>query len=123
MRAAPPTANLGHFGPCRTSPTGVSPLLELAPPRALVLRDGQPVEVPTAEVLVGDLLLVRPGAKVPVDGVVEDGESEVDESMVTGESPPVPKGSGAEVIGASVNTTGTLRVRAIKVGSDTALTP
>jgi Cu2+-exporting ATPase len=96
-------------------------LLELAPPRAVVLRDGQPVEVPTAQVVVGDLLLVRPGAKVPVDGVVEDGESEVDESMVTGESLPVPKGSGDEVIGASVNTTGTLRVRATKVGSDTAL--
>jgi Cu2+-exporting ATPase len=79
------------------------------------------VEVPTAEVIVGDLLLVRSGGKVPVDGVVEDGESEVDESMVTGESLPVPKRAGDEVIGASVNTTGTLRVRATKVGSDTAL--
>ena len=70
---------------------------------------------------VGDLLLIRPGAKIPVDGVVEDGESEVDESMVTGESLPVPKAPGAEVIGASINTTGTLRVRATKVGADTAL--
>src|SRR5918997_510073 len=96
-------------------------LLELAPPRAVVLRDGQPVEVPTAEVVVGDLLLIRPGAKVPVDGIVEDGDSEVDESMVTGESLPVHKAPGDEVIGASVNTTGTLRVRATKVGSDTAL--
>src|SRR3712207_1452527 len=96
-------------------------LLDLPPPRAVVLRDGRPVEVPTAEVAVGDLLLVRPGAKIPVDGVVEDGESEVDESMVTGESLPVHKGIGSEVIGASVNTTGTVRVRATKVGADTAL--
>jgi Cu2+-exporting ATPase len=79
------------------------------------------VEVPTAEVVAGDLLLIRPGAKIPVDGVVEDGESEVDESMVTGESLPVHKETGAEIIGASVNTTGTLRVRATKVGADTAL--
>ena len=96
-------------------------LLDLAPPRALVLRDGEPVEVPTAEVVVGDLLLVRPGAKVATDGVVEDGESEVDESMVTGESLPVHKAPGDAVIGATVNTSGTLRVRATKVGSDTAL--
>ncbi len=115
---------LGHWFEMRArggANDAIRTLLELAPPRAVVLRDGQPVEVPTAQVVVGDLLLVRPGAKVPVDGVVEDGESEVDESMVTGESLPVPKGSGDEVIGASVNTTGTLRVRATKVGSDTAL--
>ena len=87
----------------------------------MVLRDGVEVEVPTAEVLVGDLVLVRPGAKVPVDGLVESGESEVDESMVTGESLPVAKAPGSAVIGASVNTTGTLRVRATKVGADTAL--
>ena len=87
----------------------------------MVLRDGREVEVPTAEVVVGDLLLVRPGAKIPVDGVVEDGESEVDESMVTGESLPVHKTPGSEVIGATVNTDGTLRVRATKVGADTAL--
>ena len=73
------------------------------------------------EVVVGDVVLVRPGAKIPVDGVVVQGESEVDESMVTGESLPVAKLEGSEVIGASVNTTGTLRVRASKVGSDTAL--
>jgi Cu2+-exporting ATPase len=70
---------------------------------------------------VGDLLLVRPGSKIPVDGVVESGESEVDESMVTGESLPVPKMIGAQVIGASVNLLGALRVRATKVGADTAL--
>src|SRR4051812_16817421 len=115
---------LGHWFEMRArggANDAIRTLLELAPPRALVIRDGQPVEVPTAEVVTGDLLLIRPGAKVPVDGVVEDGESEVDESMVTGESLPVHKASGSEVIGASVNTTGTLRVRATKVGADTAL--
>jgi Cu2+-exporting ATPase len=115
---------LGHWFEMRArggANDAIRTLLELAPPRAVVLRDGQPVEVPTAEVTVGDLLLVRPGAKIPVDGTVEDGDSEVDESMVTGESLPVHKAPGAEVIGASVNTTGTLRVRATKVGADTAL--
>ena len=88
---------------------------------AVVIRDGELVEVPTAEVKVGDLLLIRPGAKIPVDGTVIEGESEIDESMVTGESLPVAKAIDSQVIGASVNTTGTLRVRATKVGSDTAL--
>jgi Cu2+-exporting ATPase len=115
---------LGHWFEMRArggANDAIRTLLELAPPRAVVLRDGVPVEVPTAEVRVGDLLLVRPGAKIPVDGVVADGESEIDESMVTGESLPVAKTVGSEVIGASVNTTGTLRVRATAVGSDTAL--
>jgi Cu2+-exporting ATPase len=115
---------LGHWFEMRArggANDAIRTLLELAPPRAVVIRDGQPIEVPTADVVVGDLLLIRPGAKIPVDGVVEDGDSEVDESMVTGESLPVPKAPGAEVIGASVNTTGTLRVRATKVGADTAL--
>jgi P-type Cu2+ transporter len=115
---------LGHWFEMRArggANDAIRTLLELAPPRAVVLRDGQPVEVPTAEVVVGELLLVRPGAKIPVDGTVEDGDSEVDESMVTGESLPVHKAAGDEVIGASVNTTGTLRVRATKVGADTAL--
>ena len=115
---------LGHWFEMRArggANDAIRTLLDLAPPRAVVLRDGREVEVPTAEVVVGDLLLVRPGAKIPVDGVVEDGESEVDESMVTGESLPVHKTPGAQVIGAIVNTTGTLRVRATKVGADTAL--
>jgi len=115
---------LGHWFEMRArggATDAIRGLLELAPPMALVVRDGGPVEVPTAEVRVGDLLLVRPGAKVPVDGTVADGGSEVDESMVTGESLPVAKGAGDAVIGASVNTTGTLRVRATKVGADTAL--
>ena len=115
---------LGHWFEMRArggANDAIRSLLELAPPRAVVLRDGVETEVPTAEVVAGDLLLVRPGSKVPVDGIVEGGESEVDESMVTGESLPVPKAPGAEVIGGSVNTTGTLRVRATRVGADTAL--
>ena len=115
---------LGHWFEMRArggANDAIRALMDLAPPMATVLRDGQPVEVPTAEVRVGDLLLIRPGGKVPVDGSVEEGLSEVDESMVTGESLPVHKAPGSEVIGASINTTGTLRVRATKVGSDTAL--
>ncbi|MFK4043221.1 copper-translocating P-type ATPase [Nonomuraea wenchangensis] len=96
-------------------------MLDLAPPKATVIRDGEPVDVPTADVVAGDLLLVRPGSKVPVDGTVEEGQSEVDESMVTGESLPVHKEQGSAVIGATINRNGTLRVRATKVGSDTAL--
>jgi Cu2+-exporting ATPase len=86
-----------------------------------VLREGESVEVATAQVQVGDLLLVRPGAKVPVDAVVEEGFSEVDESTVTGESLPVHKAIGDQLIGATINKNGTLRARASAVGSDTAL--
>ncbi|UGT67937.1 heavy metal translocating P-type ATPase [Nocardia gipuzkoensis] len=115
---------LGHWFEMRArggANDAIRALLDLTPPKALVLRDGEPVEIPTADVAVGDLLLVRPGAKIAVDGVVEDGDSEVDESMVTGESLPVHKAPGSDVIGATINTNGTLRVRATKVGADTAL--
>jgi len=115
---------LGHWFEMRArggANDAIRTLLDLAPRHALVLRGGDPVEVPTAQVAVGDLLLVRPGTKIAVDGVVEQGDSEVDESMVTGESLPVHKSPGTAVIGATVNTTGTLRVRAAKVGADTAL--
>jgi len=115
---------LGHWFEMRArggANDAIRTLLELAPPMAVVLREGAEHEVPTAEVVVGDLLLVRPGGKIPVDGVVADGDSEVDESMVTGESLPVTKTVGGQVIGASINATGTLRVTATKVGSDTAL--
>ena len=115
---------LGHWFEMRArggANDAIRTLLDLAPPTALVLRDGEPVEVPTAEVVVGDVLLVRPGSRIAVDGVVEDGESEVDESMVTGESLPVHKEPGATVIGATINKNGTLRARATKVGADTAL--
>jgi Cu2+-exporting ATPase len=115
---------LGHWFEMRArggANDAIRALLDLAPPMATVIRDGETVEVPTAEVQVGDLLLVRPGSKVAVDGVVEEGESELDESMVTGESLPVHKAPGGAIIGATLNTTGTLRVRATKIGSDTAL--
>ena len=115
---------LGHWFEMRArggANDAIRTLLDLAPPMAVVLRDREPVEVPTSEVQVGDLLLVRPGAKVATDGIVEEGESEVDESMVTGESLPVHKSPGDQVIGATVNASGTLRVRATKVGADTAL--
>jgi P-type Cu2+ transporter len=115
---------LGHWFEMRArggANDAIRTLLDLAPPRALVLRDGEPIEIPTAEVVVGDLLLVRPGAKIAVDGVVEEGDSEVDESTVTGESLPVHKRPGDQVIGATINKNGTLRVRATKVGADTAL--
>ena len=115
---------LGHWFEMRArggANDAIRTLLELAPAKATVLRGDEPVEIDTAEVEVGDLLLIRPGSKIPADGLVESGESAVDESMVTGESLPVTKAAGSWVIGASVNTTGTLRVRATKVGSDTAL--
>jgi P-type Cu2+ transporter len=115
---------LGHWFEMRSrgsASDAIRTLLDLAPPKAVVLRDGEPVEVPTAEVAVGDLLLIRPGAKVPVDAEVTEGESEVDESTVTGESLPVHKGPGAKLVGATINKNGTLRARASAVGSDTAL--
>ena len=115
---------LGHWFEMRArggANDAIRKLLDLAPPKALVLRDGEPVEIPTADVVVGDLLLVRPGARIPVDAVVEEGEGEVDESMVTGESLPVSKEAGSELIGATINKNGTLRAHAAKVGSDTAL--
>jgi Cu2+-exporting ATPase len=115
---------LGHWFEMRArggANDAIRTLMNLAPSMAVVIRDGDQVEIATAEVAVGDLLLVRPGARVPVDGVVEEGESEVDESMVTGESLPVHKQAGSEVVGATINKNGTLRVRATKVGSATAL--
>jgi P-type Cu2+ transporter len=115
---------LGHWFEMRArggANDAMRALLDLAPPKALVLRDGEPVELPTSEVQVGDLLLIRPGAKVPVDAEVVEGESSVDESMVTGESMPVSKKPGDKLIGATINKNGTLRARATAVGSDTAL--
>jgi Cu2+-exporting ATPase len=115
---------LGHWFEMRArggANEAIRTLLNLAPPKALVERDGAQVEVATADVVVGDLLIIRPGTKIAVDGVVEDGESDIDESMVTGESLPVHKEAGAEVTGATINKNGSLRVRATKVGSDTAL--
>jgi len=96
-------------------------LVKLIPPMANRLVDGKVEEVPTAELKVGDLLLVRPGEKVPIDGEVVEGQSSVDESMITGESKPVAKGPGDEVIGGTLNGEGALRVRVTRTGEETAL--
>ena len=96
-------------------------LLDLQPPSAVVLRDGEPVEVPVAEVTVGDRVLVRPGARVPVDGAVVEGRSFVDESAMTGEPVPVEKEPGAALAAGTVNGTGALTVEVQAVGGATAL--
>ncbi|RFU21847.1 heavy metal translocating P-type ATPase [Geodermatophilus marinus] len=99
----------------------ITALVGLAPKTARVLRDGAEVDVPVEQVVVGDLVRVRPGEKLPVDGVVTDGATAVDESMLTGESLPVDKTVGDTVIGATINRTGTVVLRATAVGADTAL--
>ena len=96
-------------------------LLQLQPPSARVLRDGQPVEVPVSMVVVGDLVQVRPGEKIPVDGEVSEGSSWVEESMLTGEPTPVAKAAGDAVIGASMNRSGSFTFRVSRVGADTVL--
>ena len=115
---------LGHWLEMRAragASEAIRALLDLAPPMATVLRDGREVEIPTARVLVGDTVVIRPGNKIPVDGTVMEGSSLVDESMLTGESMPVGKKSGDAVIGATINKSGTFRYTATKVGADTAL--
>jgi Cu+-exporting ATPase len=104
----------------RTS-EAIRKLIGLQAKTARVLREGREVDVPIEEVLVGDVVLVRPGEKIAVDGKVSEGGSAVDESMVTGESLPVEKHVGDEVIGATINKTGSFKFRATKVGKDTAL--
>ncbi|MBI1877228.1 MAG: copper-translocating P-type ATPase, partial [Chloroflexi bacterium] len=104
----------------RTS-EAIRKLMKLQPKLARVLRNGQEEEIPADEVEVGDLLLMRPGESVPVDGLVKEGYSAVDESMLTGESMPVEKKSGDAVIGGTLNKTGAFRFEATKVGKDTAL--
>lgn len=99
----------------------VQKLMELSPDTALVLRDGKEYTVPTAEVGVGETLLVKPGAKIPLDGVVTQGDSSADEAMLTGESMPVLKTVGSEVIGGSINLNGVIYVKVTRVGGDTAL--
>ncbi len=115
----------GHWMEMRSrrgSSDALNALLRLAPSQAnMIGRDGEMETVPVEQVQVGDLLLLRPGEKVPVDGVVTEGESAIDESMVTGESIPVSKHPGDEVIGGTVNGLGSLRFQATKVGSETAL--
>lgn len=104
----------------RTS-EAIKSLMGLQAKTALVVRDGQEMTIPVDEVSVGDVVLVRPGDKVPVDGVVLEGTSSVDESMLTGESLPVEKNAGDAVIGATINKNGMLRIKATKVGKETAL--
>ena len=96
-------------------------LLQLQPPTARVLRNGQPVDVPVSMVVVGDLVQVRPGEKIPVDGEVSEGSSWVEESMLTGEPTPVAKAAGDAVIGASMNRSGSFTFRVSRVGADTVL--
>lgn len=115
---------LGHWLEMRAragASAAIHALLDLAPPKANVIRNGQEVEVPTAEVLAGDIVVIRPGNKIPVDGAIIEGRSTVDQSMLTGESMPVDKAPGDMVIGATINKSGTFRYRATKVGADTAL--
>ena len=115
---------IGHWLEMRSRfATGqaVVALLKLAPPTALVRRDGAEAEVPLEQVAVGDEIVVRPGAKVPVDGEVIEGSSYVDESMITGEPVPAAKNPGESVVGGTINTTGSFVFKATAVGADTAL--
>jgi len=105
----------------RRSGAAIRSLLELGAKDARVLRDGREVTIPISELVVGDLFVARPGDKIATDGVVEDGLSAIDQSMLTGEPVPVEVGPGSEVAGATINSSGHLVVRATKVGADTAL--
>ena len=115
---------LGRFFEARArgqTSEAIKKLIGLKPKTALVIRDGKEIEIPVEDVQVGDLMLVRPGERVPVDGIVRQGYSSIDESMITGESIPVEKKMGDEVIGATINKTGSFQFEATKVGKDTTL--
>ncbi len=115
---------LGRFLEARAkgqTSAAIKKLIGLQPKNALVIRDGKEQEIPVEEVQVGDLVMVRPGERIPVDGIVRRGSPAIDESMVTGESLPVEKKVGDEVIGATINKTGSFRFEANRVGKDTAL--
>jgi len=105
----------------RRSAASIRKLLELQPTIARVVKDGKEVDVPIDEVQVNDVIIVKPGEKIPTDGVVIGGYSSVDEKIITGESIPAEKNVGSEVIGATVNKTGLLRIKATRVGEETAL--
>ncbi len=96
-------------------------LFDLVPPQATVIRDGKEVQVNTADVVVGDLIRIRPGDKLPVDGVVVEGETNINEALVTGESLPVAKQTGDAVIGGSINQSGSIVMKATRVGADTTI--
>jgi Cu2+-exporting ATPase len=115
---------LGHWLEMRAragASDAIRALMNLAPPMATVLRNNVETKVPTSEVLVGETVVIKPGDKIPVDGKIIDGASQVDESMLTGESMPVKKVVGNAVIGATINKSGSFRYEATKVGADTAL--
>jgi Cu2+-exporting ATPase len=115
---------LGHWLEMRAragASDAIRALMDLAPPMATVLRNGAETKVPTSEVLVGETVIIKPGDKIPVDGKIIEGASQVDESMLTGESMPVKKVVGNAVIGATINKSGSFRYQATKVGADTAL--
>lgn len=99
----------------------VRKLLDIQPRMAHVYKDGQEIEIPVEQVQLGDVVIVRPGEKIPVDGIVTEGHSSVDQSAITGESIPVSKDVGDEVIGATINKSGMMRIKATKVGQDTLL--
>ena len=96
-------------------------LFDLIPPQATVIRAGKEITIPSAEIVKGDIVVLKPGDKVPVDGEIIEGQTSIDESLVTGESIPVAKEKGARVVGGSVNQTGTVKFNALQVGSDTVL--
>ena len=115
---------LGRFLEARArgqTSAAIKKLIGMQPKTALVIRDGEEKEIPVDDVQVGDIILVRPGERVPVDGIVRQGYSSIDESMITGESIPVEKKIGDEVIGATINKTGSFQFEATKVGKDTTL--
>lgn len=115
---------LGKFLEARSkgkTSEAISKLMDLSPKTAVVIRDGNEVEIPIEEVVIGDILAVRPGQSIPVDGVITEGSSAVDQSALTGESIPVEKNPGDKVIGATINKTGFFKFRAEKVGDDTTL--
>ncbi|MBC6696064.1 copper-translocating P-type ATPase [Terrisporobacter mayombei] len=99
----------------------IKKLMGLSPKTAIIVKDDKEIEIPIEEVEVGDIILVKPGSKIPVDGVVIEGYTSVDESMLTGESIPVEKNPGSSVVGASINKNGTIKFRAEKIGSDTVI--
>ncbi|MCA9318194.1 copper-translocating P-type ATPase [Candidatus Saccharibacteria bacterium] len=105
----------------RGTTNALQALFDLVPPKARVLRDGAEMMIATSDVKLGDIVVLKPGDKVPVDGEITEGESAIDEALVTGESLPVSKGIGDVVIGGSINQSGTVRFKATKVGTDTAL--
>ncbi len=115
---------LGHWMEMkmtRRASGAIRELVKLIPPTANLVKDSDVIEIPTSDIKVGDILLVRPGGKVPIDGVIIEGRSAIDESMITGESKPVSKKEGEEVIGGTINGLSAIRIRVDKTGEETAL--